>query len=68
MLIAGIGRDTVVADQRLCEDENLTTVGGIGHRLGISHERGSEDGFSRDVGFSAERLAGEDWAILKSGE
>lgn len=64
VLIAGSGWDSVVANQGLGEDENLATVGGIGHGLRVSHERGGEDCFTRDVGFGTEGLAREDRAIL----
>jgi hypothetical protein len=68
VLITGSRGNAVVADQWLREDEDLTAVGGIGHRLGISHERGREDCLAGDVGFGAKGLAGEDGAILEGGE
>jgi hypothetical protein len=64
VLVPGGGGDAIVANQWLGEDENLATVGGIGHRLGVSDERGGEDGLARDVGLGAERLAREDGSIL----
>ena len=57
------GGDTVVADQRLGEDQDLATVGGVGHGLGVSDQRGGEDGLAGDVGASTKRLSGEDRAI-----
>ena len=57
MFIPGLGGYSIIADQRLSEDENLATVGGIGHGLGVSNERGGEDGFARHVGFGTERLS-----------
>jgi hypothetical protein len=50
----------------LCEDEDLATVGWVGHRLGITDKRSGEDGFSRDVGLGSERLAFKDGAVLNS--
>ena len=68
VLVLGRGGNSIITNQGLCEDENLTAVGGIGHRLGVSDERGGEDSFARDVGFGAERLSGKDWSILSGGE
>lgn len=59
-------RHTVVADERLGEDQNLATVGGIGQRLGVSDQRSGEDGLAGDVGASTERLAGEHGTITNS--
>lgn len=66
VLVAGVGGDAVVADQRLCEDEDLATVGGVGHGLGVTDERGCEDGFTGNVRLGSERLAFEDGAVLVS--
>lgn len=63
MLITGARRDTVVANEGLGEDEDLTTIGRIGQRLGISDQGGGEDGFARDVAASTEGSPVEDWAI-----
>jgi hypothetical protein len=65
-LVSGAGGDTVVANQGLGEDEDLSSVGGVGHGLGVSNERGSEDSFTRNVGISAESLALEDGTISNS--
>jgi hypothetical protein len=65
-LVAGGGGNTVVANQGLGEDEDLSSVGGVGHGLGISNERGGEDGFTRNVGVGAESLALEDGTISNS--
>jgi hypothetical protein len=64
VLIAGGRGDAVVADQGLGEDENLSTVGRIGHGFRVSDERGGENCLAGDVGFGAERLARENRAIL----
>lgn len=68
MFIASGRRYSVVTNQRLGKDENLATVGGIGHRLWVSNKGGGEDGFAGDVGLGAERLASEDRPILTGGE
>ena len=68
MLIAGVGGDSVVADQRLGEDEDLSTVGGIGHGLGVSNEGCGEDSLAGDVCFGTKRLAFEDGAVLQNSE
>jgi hypothetical protein len=57
VFIPRLGGYSIVADQRLSEDKNLATVGGIGHGLGISNERSGEDGFARYIGFGTERLS-----------
>lgn len=56
-------RHAVVANQGLSEDQDLTTVGRIGQRLGIPNQRGGEDGFTGDVGASSEGLAVENRTI-----
>lgn len=53
------GGDSVVANQWLGEDQNLATVGRVGQRLGVSHQGGGEDGFTRDVGLGSKGLAVE---------
>jgi len=42
-LVAGGGRDAVVSNEGLCEDENLAAVGRVGERLRIADEGGRED-------------------------
>jgi hypothetical protein len=64
VLITGSRRHAVVANQGLGKDENLSTVGGVGHGLGVSNEGGGKDGFTRDVGLGTKRLSGEDGAVL----
>ena len=56
--------DSVVANQGLSEDENLASVGRVGHGLGVADEGSGEDGFTRDVGVGTESLALEDRTIL----
>lgn len=68
MFVSGRGWNTIVADKRLREDENLSTVRGIGHRLGVSNKRGREDRLARNVRLGAERLAVEDWTILENAK
>lgn len=55
---------TVVADKRLSEDENLATVGRIGHGLRVADEGRGEDGLARDVGVGAEGSSVEDRTVL----
>jgi hypothetical protein len=64
VLVTGGRGDAIVANQRLGEDEDLPTVGRIGHRFRVSDERGSENCLAGDIGFGAKRLAREDGAIL----
>jgi hypothetical protein len=47
-LVTDIGRNSVISNQGLGKDENLTAVGGIGHGLGVSNEGGGENGLSGD--------------------
>ena len=63
-LVTRVRRDTVVANQGLGEDENLTAVRGIGHRLGVTNKGGGEDGFTRDVGVGTKGGTLENGAIL----
>lgn len=64
VLVSSRRRDSIVANEGLCKDENLSTVGRIGHGLWVAYERCGEDCFTRDIGFGAERFPGEDWSIL----
>lgn len=55
---------TVVPNQGLREDKNLSTVGGVGHGLGVANEGRGEDGLARHVDLGTERLALEDRTVL----
>lgn len=68
VVVALAGRNTVVSNERLGEDEDLPTVRWVGHGLGIADQRGSEDGFTGDVGIGTKSLALEDRAVLSGGE
>lgn len=57
------GGDTIVANQRLGEDQNLAAVGGIGQGLGVTDQRGGEDGLTGNVGAGSEGLPVEDRTI-----
>ncbi len=46
VLIALVRGHTVVANERLGEDQDLAAVRRVGHGLGIPHERGGEDGLA----------------------
>jgi hypothetical protein len=63
VLVAHGSGHTVVANQRLGEDQNLTAVRRVGHGLGVSDERCGEDGLTADVGFCAKALSVVDRAI-----
>ena len=55
------GRDAVVADQRIGEDDDLARVGGVGDRLLVAGHRGVEDDLAGDrpgVGRRARRRSG----------
>ena len=43
-----LGRDAVVADQRVGEDDDLARVGGVGDRLLVAGHRGVEDDLAGD--------------------
>lgn len=62
-LVELVGGNTIVANEGLGEDENLTTVGGVGHGLGVANERGGEDGFAGDVGVGTKGTAGKDGTV-----
>lgn len=64
ILVTLIRRHTVVADEGLGENQNLATVGGVRHGLGVSHKGSREDGLAGDVHVGAKRLAMEDGTIL----
>ena len=49
VLVTGGGRDAVVADQRLCEDQDLATIGRVGHGLWIADEGRRENSLAGDV-------------------
>ena len=66
MLVAVAGWNTVVSDQWLSENQDLTTVRRIGHRLWVPDERGGKDGFTRNVGLGSKRLSVENWPILQT--
>lgn len=66
--VADVRRYTVVSNERLSEDEDLATVGRIGHGLWVPDQGGGEDGLSRDVGVGTESSSVEHWAILARGE
>lgn len=57
------GWHTVVANQGLGKDQDLSPVGGVGQRLRVADQRGGEDSLTRDVGTSSKRLAMENWSI-----
>jgi hypothetical protein len=65
VFVSSGGWNTIVADKRLGEDEDLSTVRGIGHRLGVSNKRSREDRLARNVRLGPEGLAVEDRTILK---
>lgn len=64
MLISSRRRNAIVSDQRLGEDQDLTTIGRICQGFWISDKRSGEDSFAGDIGLGSERLAIENWAIL----
>jgi hypothetical protein len=63
-LVTLVGGNTVVANQRLGEDENLATVRGVRHGLGIADKRRGKDSFARNVSIGAEGFASKDGTIL----
>lgn len=63
--VTRIRGDAVVTDERLCEDENLATVGGVTEGFRVANKSGGENGFSRDVGACAEGFSVEDRTVLK---
>lgn len=65
VLVSRVRRDTVIADQRLSEDQDLSTIRGIGQGLRVSDKRGGEDGFSGNIGLGTKRLSIEHRSILK---
>jgi hypothetical protein len=63
MLVFLRRRHTVVANQGLGEDQDLTTVRRVSQGLGVSDQGSREDGLAGDVGASSERLPVEDRTI-----
>ena len=57
------GWHTVVANEGLGKDQNLSPVGGIGQRLWVADQRGGEDSLTGDVGTSPKRLSVENRSI-----
>jgi hypothetical protein len=64
ILVSDSGGNAIVANQGLGEDEDLASVGGVRHGLGVANKRGGEDSLTRDVGVGAESLALENRTIL----
>lgn len=63
MLVLFERRHTVVPNERLGEDQDLTPVGRVGQGLGVTHERGGENSLPRDVGAGSKGLTVEDRTI-----
>lgn len=59
------GGDTVVADERLGEDQDLASVRGISHGLGVADHSSGEDGLAGDDSVGTERSTGEDGSVLE---
>ena len=66
VLVAFTGGDPVISDERLGEDEDLSTVGGVGQGFGVADKGSGEDGFTGAIGLGAEGGAGEDRAVLRT--
>lgn len=64
VLVTDVAWDTVVADQWLGEDEDLTTVRWVGHGLWVADKGGGEDCLAGDAGLGSKGLAVENWSIL----
>jgi hypothetical protein len=65
MIVPGRGWNAIVADKGLRENENLSTVRRVGHRLRVSNKRSREDRLARNIGLGAERLSVENRTILE---
>jgi hypothetical protein len=68
MFVSSRGWNAIVANKRLGEDENLSTVRRIGHRLRVTNKRSRKDSLARDVRLGTERLAVENRAILEKAK
>ena len=55
---------SIIANKRLCEDENLATIRWVGQWFWVTNQRSGEYGFTGNVQFGPERLAAEYWSIL----
>lgn len=66
VLVALFRGDSVVANQGLGEDEDLTAVGRVGHGLGVSDEGRGKDSLARDVSIGAKGFSTENGTILES--
>lgn len=64
VLVPLVRGHTVVTDEGLGKDQDLTSVGRVGHGLGVANEGRSEDGFARDISIGAEGFALKYRAIL----
>lgn len=58
--------NTIIPDEWLRENQDLTTVRRIGHGLWIANEGSRKDGFAGDVLLGTERFAMIDRAILQT--
>jgi len=68
MIVPGRGWNAIVADKGLRENENLSTVRRVSHRLRVSNKRSREDRLARNIGLGAERLSVENRTILEKEE
>lgn len=65
-LVTLVRRHAIVSNEWLREDENLTSVGRVGHGLGVTDKGGSEDGLSTNIGIGTKGLALENGTILEA--
>jgi len=63
--ISGHSWDTIVSNEWLSKDQNLSAIGRIGERFWVTNKRCGKDGFSRYVYISTEALSREDGSVLE---
>ena len=60
------GRHAIVSNQWLREDQDLSSVGRVGHRLRVAYKGSGEDGFAGNVGVGTESSSLEYGSVLHS--
>ena len=64
-LVLFLARHTVVADERVCKREDLPTVTGVRHALGVACHSGVKDDFSICINNGTKAFAGKAGAVAE---
>ena len=64
-IVLRLGRHTIVADQRICQREQLPSVRRVGQRLRVADHRGVEDNFAGYAHLGAKRVTGPARSVVE---